>query len=186
MSSQVTSVKQQRLFFALWPDDALREQLENVVKTISKPEGGRLVPVENLHITLRFLGYMQAEKRQCAEQVADRMVHHPPCQLVLDRLGHFPRPRVLWLGASQTPEPLTILARDFNQELKTCGLQPEQRPFHAHMTLMRKVNRTPTLPPIDPIEWPISQFALVESQTLPEGAKYEVLRFWSLTGTSIS
>jgi len=45
-----------RLFFALWPDEATREQLAHITRKAVRGSGGRPIPVENLHSTLVFLG----------------------------------------------------------------------------------------------------------------------------------
>ena len=43
----------QRLFFALWPDEDARERLATVARDDST---GRWVSRDNLHVTLAFLG----------------------------------------------------------------------------------------------------------------------------------
>lgn len=171
--------KRQRLFFALWPSDDLREKIKHVATKVNKISGGKPVPIEKQHVTVRFLGSVNARTRQCVEQVAGS-INSQPFTMQLDQLGHWPRPRVLWLGAAQTPEPLHNLVKDLNTGLRECGLQPEARPFHVHMTLMRKVKKAPQFPDIDSIEWAVDSFVLVESQTLPEGAVYTVLKSWPL------
>ena len=47
-----------RLFFALWPDDALRRQIaaQAVALNHAHEGGGRLLPQDRLHLTLRFMG----------------------------------------------------------------------------------------------------------------------------------
>ena len=49
-----------------------------------------------------------------------------------------------------------------------------------YATLARKARRARLPDSIEPIQWPISSFALVESKTLPTGAEYSVLRTWPL------
>jgi 2'-5' RNA ligase len=167
----------QRLFLALWPNGAQREQLAGYYPLL-RGCGGREVPPENLHITLAFLGSVEPATRACLEQSLDK-VSLPPFTLTLDQLGFWRRPRVVWLGAAAIPEPLTALVAEIKRAMLGCGLEPESRPFQAHLTLMRKAWRGPLEEP-PPFNWPVEGFALVASQTLPEGARYEVLRRWSL------
>lgn len=178
-ADSVTAPKTERLFFALWPSDEVRQAIKHNCKSLLRHTGGRPVAVENWHITLAFLGSVDAAQRQCVEQVAEA-IHLPGFELALDHDGYFPRPRVLWLGARETPEVLKELANTLVKGCGDCGLSLDKRPFKAHLTLKRKVNQAPPSNEIKPIAWPVESFALVRSKTLPEGVQYEVVRTWPL------
>ncbi|ADE14288.1 2'-5' RNA ligase [Nitrosococcus halophilus Nc 4] len=168
----------QRLFFALWPEQALQESLARIARQVLGKQGKRVRP-ENLHLTLVFLGSMTAQQRACAEAVADTIVGSP-FTLQLEQIGHWPRPRVVWCAAEETPEPLIELVKQLNQGLTACGYQPETRPYRAHMTLARKVaGRFPTTR-VAPLVWQVDHFCLVQSVTHPSGVQYQVLRTWPL------
>lgn len=169
----------QRLFFALWPSEALRELLTPLLK-LKRECGGRPPSPANLHITLNFLGMVDADTRDCLEQAAGE-IQVPPFELALDRFGYWPRPRVMWLGCSETPPSLLGLVERLNRVVKQCGLQPEKRPFHTHLTLLRKAKQPPTVSAPD-LSWQVNDFVLVESVTAPGGVEYRVLRRWPLRG----
>lgn len=169
----------QRLFFALWPDDELRGELHHLARKVARVGGGKPMAPENLHITLAFLGSISADARLCVENLASSL-QVAPFSLTLDQVGYWPRPRVIWFGASETPMPLRQLAQGLNAGLANCGLTPEARPFAAHLTVMRKASRGPDQGDIAPLVWPVDSFVLVQSLTLPEGAQYRVLRHWPL------
>lgn len=171
--------EQQRLFFALWPDDSLREALTPLL-TLKRECGGRAYPPANLHITLNFLGNVDADTRDCLEQGAGAIVI-PPFTLMLDRYGYWPRPRVMWLGSSETPAPLADLVNVLNRLISQCGLQPEGRPYQPHLTLLRKAQRAPFAEPPQ-LPWPLDTFVLAESVSTPSGVEYRVLRRWKLSG----
>lgn len=156
----------------------MRRQLADY-KPLLQGCGGRPVLPGNLHITLAFLGSVDADTRRCMEQAADNITL-PPFTLQLNELGFWRRPQVVWLGTDSTPPPLLALASALKQAMIGCGLEPESRPFQAHLTLMRKVRRAPEGEPPAGITWPVSDFALVVSDTLPEGVRYAVLRRWAL------
>jgi len=168
----------QRLFFALWPDAALRERLQASAAALDR-RGGKPVPADNLHITLAFLGSVDAATRTCLERGADG-VRVAPFDLVLDRSGHWPRPQVLWLGCGEEPAGIMALASALQRLQLGCDLEPEKRPFHTHLTVARKVRRGQSQTLASPLIWPVADFALVASDTRPEGAVYRVLKRWPL------
>lgn len=171
-----------RLFFALWPDADLAGQIH---KAISKPLAhcdGKRVPLNNYHITLVFYGSADAEQRACLEQAADKLAGQS-FQIELSQLGYWPKPRVIWLAPTELPGALHQLQSDLSQVLvDNCGYQAETRHYHPHLTLTRKSRQGPETRQIEAIEWPVKQFALVQSITRPEGAEYKVLKQWPLNG----
>lgn len=168
----------QRLFFALWPSGAVREALAGLLAGESQ-RIGRRVPDANLHLTLAFVGNVTGEQRACME-TAVGTVGAPPFTLTLDRLGYWPRPRIVWAGATETPEALRELVARLNTALSACGYQPEQRPYQAHVTLSRKAQSPPRRRAIPPIVWPAESFCLVESVSEEHGSVYRVLATWPL------
>jgi len=173
-----TAVK--RLFFALWPEEALRQKLYTLGGELLGNNRGRRVPVENLHQTLAFLGYVNAERQLCLEREASA-VQSSAFTLTLNHAGFWPRKGILWVGGG-VPEGLLALVRALQLGLTACGLEPETRPFQIHLTLTRNVRRLrlDRNRAIAPLTWPVRQFALVASLTLPEGARYEIIKKWNL------
>jgi 2'-5' RNA ligase len=171
--------KRKRLFFAIWPDPGVRKSLVGIASHSLKRRG-RAVPVENLHLTLAFLGAVTAARQRCMENVADGLAAEA-FKLVFTQLGYWQRPRVIWSGCEATPEALLVLVEGLRAGMLHCGLEPETRPYRAHMTLARKASVAPTFGAShDPVEWRVRDFHLVESKTLSSGARYEILRTWPL------
>ncbi|MEW5757067.1 MAG: RNA 2',3'-cyclic phosphodiesterase [Pseudomonadota bacterium] len=180
--SSISPSDTQRLFFALWPHDDMRQQLAAVVKA-GERWGGRAVATENLHMTLVFLGSITQAQRAFLEQQAERLTLSS-FTLWLDHLGHWPKPQVLWLGVPEVPRPLLDLVEALNRAVADCGLRPDDRPYAPHLTLRRKVAKGPRNESIAPLEWSVHDFALVESNTLSSGVEYRVLRTWPLQQAS--
>jgi len=178
-SGEQGAVATQRLFFALWPESGLQQALHKLARELLGRERARLVAADNLHLTLAFLGSVDAATRACLERAADA-IRSTPFTLCFDRAGWFPRPRVFWLGCPETPLPLATLVENLRNVQRNCGLEPEARPYVPHLTVARKVLRRPRTASLTPIEWPVGRFALVESRTDPEGVRYTPLRDWSL------
>jgi 2'-5' RNA ligase len=173
-----TTPDTQRLFFALWPDATLQETIDSRAHKLIGKRAKR-VPAQSLHITLAFLGGIAGAQRDCYEQAAAGL-RARTFTLSLQRIGHWPLPRILWLGPAQQPEALLTLVQTLNAALSLCGFVPEARPYYAHMTLARKVDRPLRTVEIEPIDWAVDSFALVESVTVPQGACYRVLERWPL------
>ena len=67
----------------------------------------------------------------------------PPFTLTVEGLGVFPnwrRPQVIWIGIGGETETLLQLQTQIEQAMATLDFEPENRPFHPHLTLGR-VNR---------------------------------------------
>jgi len=114
---------ERRLFLALWPGDAERRQLAELAAAVA---GRRRVRDANLHLTLVFLGATDAA-RLAAYEAALTDLAVPSLELILDRYGYWPRPRILWLGSSHTPPELYELVAELHRRLHGCGFTPERR-----------------------------------------------------------
>jgi len=60
------------MFFALWPDDAVRAQLAHWSRELHAVCGGRPTRVENLHLTLAFLGGVEDARAAEVERAGER------------------------------------------------------------------------------------------------------------------
>ena len=162
-----------RLFFALWPDAGTRAAMASVMDQLPG-DCGRFVMHRNLHITLVFLGSVAEEESQCVLAGA-RHINLAPVTLTLDILGWWQRPQVIWLAPQKTPDALMLLADQLKALAGKCAIKTDVRPFYPHATLVRKARKRVVLPEIAPIFWQVRDYCLVRSDTLPEGASYEVI-----------
>lgn len=168
-----------RLFFALWPEPPIRRALARSTKAPVRAAGGRVVPRENLHITLAFLGSVPRGQVDTFKSAAAG-VGQQPFDLVLDRLGFFQRARSLWLGPSAVCPGLLALEQSLRQALEAVGWQREARPFMPHVTLVRKANQVANPGSVKPVIWSVGHFSLIESVTDQRGAVYRELTRWAL------
>ncbi len=169
----------QRLFFALWPGEPVRPHFVRLAQGLA--DRGRLPHPEDIHLTLVFLGDVAANRLDCVLG-AGGVVHAPPFDLCIDRLGFWPRPRVLWCGPSAMPSALLTLVRDLQQGLRGCGFEPEPRLYQAHITLVRKARSARELHIDEPFHWPVSDLVLAASETVDTPPRYRILRRWALAG----
>ena len=180
MSGSDSPPRTQRLFFALWPDDATRQLLAKVARKYVRGRG-RLVAAANIHLTLIFLGPVDRDCAACIERVADG-IRAAPISLVLECLGHWPKPRIAWSGSACTPVALASLVAALGNGLADCGFASESRPYQAHVTLARKVGGRFESRTHKPIVWEAREFCLVRSLTHRDGVVYQPLKRWALTG----
>jgi RNA 2',3'-cyclic 3'-phosphodiesterase len=178
-----TPSRGRRLFFASWPTDELRVDLGQVLPKIEWASGGRRVSVANYHLTLAFLGDVPATRVDAVREAVCR-VRSPAFDLHLDRIEYWSKPQVLCLAASAPPDAARTLVQGLWRVLDRAGFKADVRPFKAHLTLARKVERPPANRAIDPITWRVDRLALVESIGTPEGPVYTPLVFWPLTSSS--
>jgi len=96
-------------------------------------------PLEQLHLTLRFLGDID-EARIADLTTALARVRVEPFILPLEGLGAFP-PRgpaqVLWAGVGHGHPRLFQLRQQIDDALLALGLSVDLRIFHPHVTLAR-------------------------------------------------
>ncbi len=172
-----------RVFFALWPDETARQQIMGCFRqSIFASQAGRPVTAENLHLTLHYMGQLElpviAELQQAAAQI-----EQPAFSLRLDRFGSFPAAGVLWLGCAQTPAALDHLHQSLANQLLAAGIEPERRAFQPHISLMRHYKQVLTAEQsllVLPVDWGVSQFALLESVSSKQGVYYQPLAVYPL------
>ena len=166
-----------RLFFALWPDDAVRAELARWSRELHALCGGRITPPEKLHVTLAFLGGVE-DARVAEIELAAGEVAAPVASLVLDRPGYWKHNRIAWAGASLVPPELAALVSGLRGALAKSRIGFDAKPFVSHVTLLRDAREPRAIPELAPIEWRLDAFALVQSVSLPKGSRYEVRRSW--------
>jgi 2'-5' RNA ligase len=171
------STPTRRLFFALWPDDTTRQALFHW-QTHNLPADVRWLHRADLHMTLHFLGQVDASLLDPllelgADQDAKRFA------LVLDKIGHWRKPQILWVGPSSVPGELPQLHERLGAGLNVLGIETEARAFKPHVTLARKVRKQPPLQPLSPLTWPAAELALVESRP-GDAPMYQPVGRWPL------
>ena len=174
-----TSSTSKRLFFALWPDDDVIQNIkQSVIKHFLNCHG-KTLKKNNWHITLAYFGAADASTQICLEKQAEK-IKSQPFELNLSKCGFWPRPKVAWLAPEEIPEALKQLTHELQHVIQPCGFKPEIREYQPHITLVRKAIHQVAVSEVEPINWQVTRFCLVESKAYPEGAQYKVLRSWDL------
>lgn len=151
----------------------MRASFYRLARTLHADCGGRLTPRENLHQTLVFIGNVPAERILRLESLAAN-VRIPAFKLEFGMTGYWRHNRLVWAAPHATPEPLRMLVAALEQGLQRAGLRCDERPYASHVTLIRDARAPATLPPLA-FDWPLRDFALVESVRGGRGRAYRVL-----------
>ncbi len=123
------------LFVALVPPPEILAPLAGCVSRLrTEPELARLawVAPQRWHVTVCFLGAVQADPALAARLGAVASRHQPPA-LSLEGAGHFGR-RVLFANVTGD---LASLAADAAEAAASAGYPPPDRTFSAHLTVAR-------------------------------------------------
>jgi len=169
----------ERMFFAIWPDQAVSELLETAGKKLHETCRGRITRRETIHITLAFLGEVEVSRLNELLSMAGE-VNATSFSLDLTKFGCWRHNRIAWVAPEVTPPALTDLASDLSEKLKAVGFKLDSRPYVPHITLFRKAECREALPVIDAIQWNVSEFVLVKSVLSNAGSAYEVVGRWPL------
>jgi RNA 2',3'-cyclic 3'-phosphodiesterase len=100
--------------------------------------GARWIEPSDFHVTLRFLGDVEATMADDVVEALSEMRARPALTVTLDGLGIFggDRPRALY--ASVVPEAgLMDLQAEQERLVRRAGVEPERRKFTPHVTLAR-------------------------------------------------
>ncbi len=167
----MTEARVQRLFVALWPDDAVRSALCEVQTRLDLARLGRPTPAKNLHMTLLFLGDIPKEDALVIKSLIEQF-ELAPFSLAINRIGYWPHNNIVWAGLDHLSIELADLSKQIQRVLKT--YVAKRRKFTPHVTLARKVpKRVHTQ--IEPISWQVQALCLVHSTLTNTGAQYKLI-----------
>ncbi len=149
------------------------------------------------HLTLVFLGEVDADVRAVlAQRLARVASRHPAQSLRLAGGGRFGY-RVLWAGIDGDKRALSALAAGARRAAVKSGISVDDRPWHGHLTLAR-VPRLPEpearaaafalrdsvadLSGFTGTRWTADRLHLVQSITGSGPTRYQDVDSWPLTG----
>ncbi|KIT18005.1 RNA 2',3'-cyclic phosphodiesterase [Jannaschia aquimarina] len=150
------------------------------------PGGGRAVPVDDLHLTLAFLGdATEGTLEEIHEALSSRVPPPPPISVTgiapMDA-GH----GVLLVADVARDIGLLTLQADVERAARRAGADLPRRRFRPHVTLARGLTSGPGLRAwmrglIGPWpRWTPTEIRLVRSDLRPTGARYETLAAYPL------
>jgi 2'-5' RNA ligase len=150
---------------------------------------GKLVPPNNWHITLKFLGEADRVSYERVLAGLGLVEKLAPFPIRLAGFGAFPKPQkatVVWAGVSDGFEDLSFLNEVTEEAAQSAGFESEERPYRPHLTLSR------IRPPVDvrrlvdeplDLRWKNTEVVVYRSHLGRDGAaRYEPLEIFTLFG----
>jgi len=180
-----------RLFVAIHIPESIRKSIASVLQEFRTIDPNiKWIKIENLHLTLKFLGNTDASKLDSISKTLVMIRSEDSISVHFTGLGFFPnrrRPNILWAGIRASPNLRTIV-EEIDQRLAVVGFPLEQREFAPHLTLARLAETglsAKLIAAIDQISsrefggFRATQFHLIESDLKSSGAEYTTLHSFS-------
>ena len=167
-----------RAFVAAELDDSIKAHIAAAIEQLHEEriDNLRLVRPEGVHLTLKFLGDIEASQvSKVVEAMSSVAARQTPFGLKLGLPGVFPntdQARVLWLGVEGDLQPLRLLQASVEDALTAAGFPPEKQAFNPHLTIGRmhrrasRFDRRRATDALDAIRLPANQTIAVNSISL--------------------
>ena len=181
-SSKIT-----RTFIAInFPQEIIKE-IARIQSSLSSIKFiGKTTEIENLHLTLKFLGEITLQQR---EEVKSRLskINLPSFQTEIGSLGiftHKKSPKILWIKINSLQ--LNKLQKTIDRALSP--LFPKEKRFMSHLTIAR-IKHVKDIKeftdyinsiPIKKLFFKISEFKLFSSELKPFGPIYSEIKSYKL------
>lgn len=156
-----------RVFYGIVLDPETKNRLYDIEEQIKKvTTKGRFVPKENFHITLKFLGEIDAkEVKEYGHLLEESVSEFDSFVLKADKIGAFVKKNrtIVWVGLSTNHTLVNMNKNIQDQLIGKYGLSYET--FTPHITLGREVLAEHDLCKIEipPFDIKVKEIALFES-----------------------
>jgi len=170
-----------------FPDEVMKEiaRLQGLLST--RKFTGKLTELENLHLTLKFLGEIDSEKLERVREGL-RGIEIKEFEARLGGIGIFSRrgkPRIVWVKV--LGKGMNELQKKVDEVLSECGFEEEVR-FMSHLTVARVkyvksardfVEYIKNIS-VKGLKFDVGEFKLMSSDLRRMGPVYEVLEVYKL------
>lgn len=174
-----------RLFYALKVPGDVAAPLAEAQRNLRG--NWRAVRADQFHITLAYLPGVPPERLDDLKRLGAALTKDlSPMQIGLRGTGYFPNegsPRVWFVKVEA--EGLTELAAGLRAGIRELGLETDDLPFRAHVTLARKKGPAPRLQPLTfDLGWQAGNAALIRSTLRKTGPIYDTVSTFRLRGAA--
>lgn len=179
-----------RAFIAIQCPEELKKKLVEVQKKISLFGKMKLVELENMHMTLKFLGDVDEKKIDAIADTLDSISENRQFKLLLKGVGVFPGQsyvRVIWVGVDEGSDRVIEIQKRIDNGLVSHGFERDKR-FHPHFTLARvkSIDRSEIREFLQDNantefgSFQVTGIDLMESKLSPKGPIYSLIKSFGL------
>jgi 2'-5' RNA ligase len=178
-----------RLFVAISLPEPVKAELSRVQLEIRHSLSAgcvRWARQEQFHITLKFLGQVEARRTlELSDSLQDACRGFPALQLSAEGIGFFPNARaarVIWAGVRDKAECLPLLQQSIEESVRGVSAEKPESRFSGHVTLGRcQLIKWPDREMLSRFagktglrfgEWTAHKVELIRSELLPQGSRY--------------
>jgi RNA 2',3'-cyclic 3'-phosphodiesterase len=183
-----------RLFTGIALPPRVSENLARVLEELRPLAPLNWSPVENLHITGKFIGEWPEHRLTELEEALENLHTPGSFEIEIAGFGYFPnphQPRTLFADIQTGPE-LAELAHRIDETLRPLGVARETRPYSPHLTLARIKRENihelrehiANMTNFDFGTFQVSEFHLYLSQAGPSGSFYRPLATYPLSSVA--
>lgn len=173
------TIKPVRVFFAIFPNKRIQEQLVHLAESLEPICGGRKIKKQRIHLTLLFLGNINAHRIEALQQ-AMKMVTEKEFELSLEEICQWKKNQIIYVQSNKFPAELFSLVDSIGHVLSEIGFLLDNHTYKPHITLLRKAVRPAKIGLIEPIQWRVNEWFLIQSKQTDHGVDYIPLGQWRL------
>lgn len=128
-----------RLFLSVKLPNEICEKLSQFQKKLASVVEGTFVPLDNTHITLKFLGDVKEHQVEQIKSLCTSAITSYKFICEVKGAGAFPNPNyanVVWAGIGAGERSLIGIWNALDEKLSKLGFK-DDKDFHPHITLVR-------------------------------------------------
>ncbi len=167
--------KNARLFFAYPIEPTEAQQISNWFETISLNTDARIIPPENYHITIAFVGDHPRSDIPELIEYATTLIHPTEiqCQYLINKIGYF-KQGILYATGWNTPLQMIHIIKELSFFVHA---SEHHRSVVPHITLARNAEHVQDFPEFE-FKLSFTRISLFESLNEENGVEYKPLYYW--------
>ncbi len=131
-----------RAFIAIEIESEIKNKLSEYLSKLKRTGADlKLVAPENIHLTLKFIGYIEKEALVALNKIINDVVSGiGPFSISIGNIGAFPslkKPRVVFVCVQEKGDNLLRIYEKLDKGVERLGIKKESRKYVGHITLGR-------------------------------------------------
>ncbi len=179
-----------RLFISVELPEDIKKNVAKIITELKKTDAKvKWIEPKNLHITLKFLGWVKDSKiDEIIDLTTKAVAQIKSFKAKFAGIGSFPKgrkPKVVWVGTAEGGDVLCSMAQALEGALAKVGYRSEARGFKSHITIGRVkedkgvnklIEKIGALKSTDFGEVIVNSINIMKSTLTPKGPIYKILK----------